>query len=200
MGLKLFRKSAKARGWGDQALPFAGKSGLGLAKAAGDAWRKRSGHVRRADAELVDRRALDAARAGDAARVEALLEPVHPADVADLLEQVSETDREALLAMGSAVIDGEVLSEISDAIREEVLDALPDDVVAEALRELDSDDLVDIVEDLEAEDQGRLSGRDGCGRPGGGGAGAGLAGAFRRASDAARAGGGAGALDGGRSD
>lgn len=102
--------------------------------------------------------ALDAARSGDAARVEALLEPVHPADVADLLEQVSETDRDMLLAMGSAVIDGEVLSEISDAIREEVLDALPDEVVAEALRELDSDDLVDIVEDLEAEDQGRLLG------------------------------------------
>lgn len=102
--------------------------------------------------------ALDAARAGDSARVEALLDPVHPADVADLLEQVSETDREALLAMGSAVIDGEVLSEISDAIREDVLDALPDEVVAEALRELDSDDLVDIVEDLEAEDQGRLLG------------------------------------------
>ena len=62
------------------------------------------------DAELVEA-ALDAARAGDAARVEALLEPVHPADVADLLEQVSETDREALLrhcdtgaAMGSCPI------------------------------------------------------------------------------------------------
>jgi magnesium transporter len=102
--------------------------------------------------------ALDAARAGDSARVEALLEQVHPADVADLLEQVSETDRDALLAMGSAVIDGDVLSEISDAIREDVLDALPDEVVAEALRDLDSDDLVDIVEDLEAEDQGRLLG------------------------------------------
>jgi magnesium transporter len=109
------------------------------------------------DAGLVEA-ALDAARAGDAARVEALLGPVHPADVADLLEQVSGTDREALLAMGSAVIDGEVLSEISEAIREDVLDALPDDVVAEALRDLDSDDLVDIVQDLEAEDQGRLLG------------------------------------------
>lgn len=109
------------------------------------------------DAELLEA-TLDAARAGDAARVEALLEPLHPADVADLLEQVSETDREALLAMGSAVIDGEVLSEISEAIREDVLDALPDHVVAEALRELDSDDLVDLVEDLEAEDQGRLLG------------------------------------------
>lgn len=102
--------------------------------------------------------ALVAARAGDAAQVEVLLRPVHPADVADLLEQVGPEDREALLAMGSAVIDGEVLSEISDAIREDVLDALPDAVVAEALRELDSDDLVDIVEDLEAKDQGRLLG------------------------------------------
>ena len=64
-------------------------------------------------AELVEA-AVDAARAGDAARVEALLEPVHPADVADMLEQVSDSDREALLAMGSAVIDGEVLSEIDD--------------------------------------------------------------------------------------
>ncbi|MFN5995687.1 MAG: magnesium transporter [Paracoccaceae bacterium] len=108
-------------------------------------------------AELVEA-AVSAARAGDAARVEALLEPVHPADVADLLEQVSDSDREALLAMGSAVIDGEVLSEISDAIREDVLDSLPDHVVADALRDLDSDDLVDIVEDLEAADQGRLLG------------------------------------------
>ncbi len=102
--------------------------------------------------------ALDAARAGDAVRVGELLDPVHPADVADLLEQVGLEDREALLAMGSAVIDGDVLSEISDAIREDVLDALSDAVVAEALRDLDSDDLVDIVEDLEAKDQGRLLG------------------------------------------
>jgi magnesium transporter len=108
-------------------------------------------------ADLVEA-AIEAARAGNSARVEALLEPVHPADVADMLEQVSDSDREALLAMGSAVIDGEVLSEISDAIREEVLDALPDKLVADALRELDSDDLVDIVEDLEAADQGRLLG------------------------------------------
>ena len=109
------------------------------------------------DADLVEA-TLDAARAGDAARVEALLDPLHAADVADLLEQVSADDREALLAMGLAVIDGDVLSEISDAIREDVLDSLPDDVVAEALRELDSDDLVDIVEDLEAADQGRILG------------------------------------------
>jgi magnesium transporter len=107
------------------------------------------------DADLVEA-ALDAARAGDAVRVEALLGPVHPADVADLLEQVSATDREALLAMGSAVIDGEVLSEISEAIREDVIDALPKAVVAEALRELDSDDIVDILEDLEVEDQGQI--------------------------------------------
>ena len=102
--------------------------------------------------------ALDAARAGDAVRVRALLDPVHPADVADLLEQVGLDDREALLAMGLAVIDGDVLSEISDAIREDVLDSLSDAVVAEALRDLDSDDLVDIVEDLEAKDQGRILG------------------------------------------
>ena len=99
---------------------------------------------------------VEAAAARDRTRVETLVEPLHPADIADLLEQVSEQERAALLAMGDAVIDGDVLSEISDAIREDVLDALPAEVVAEALRELETDDIVDIVEDLEVEDQGRI--------------------------------------------
>ena len=107
------------------------------------------------DAALVEA-VVEAAEAQDRTSVEALIEPLHPADIADLLEQVSDQERAALLAMGTAVIDGDVLSEISEAIREDVLDALPADVVAEALRELETDDIVDIVEDLEAEDQGRI--------------------------------------------
>ena len=93
---------------------------------------------------------LEAVEAGDAARVAALLEPLHAADIADLLEQVSEEERNALLALYSPEIDGEILSEISDSIREEVIEALPPEVVAEAVRDLDTDDVVDILEDLEA--------------------------------------------------
>lgn len=99
---------------------------------------------------------LEAVSAGDAARVTALLEPLHAADIADLLEQIGAADRDALLALWSGEFDGDVLSELSDAIREDVIDALPRKVVADALRELESDDLVDIVEDMDASDQGKL--------------------------------------------
>lgn len=99
---------------------------------------------------------LEAVEAGDAARVTALLDPMHAADIADLLEQISPSERGELLALSSGEIDGEVLSEIDDSIREEVIEALPDDVVAEAVRELDSDDVVDILEDLDAPQVGRI--------------------------------------------
>ena len=97
---------------------------------------------------------LDAVETGDVGRVEALMAPLHAADIADLLEQIGGPDRRALLALWSAGIDGEVLSEIDDAIREEVIEALPASVVRDAMRELDSDDIVDILEDLDAPEQG----------------------------------------------
>ena len=99
---------------------------------------------------------LAAVAARDAARVGALLEPLHAADIADLLEQISTADRADLLALWHGGIDGEVLSEIDEAIREEVIEALPEAVVAEAVRELDTDDVVDILEDLEASARGRI--------------------------------------------
>ena len=37
---------------------------------------------------------------GDRARLEALLGPLHPADIADLLEQVDSTDRRGILSLG----------------------------------------------------------------------------------------------------
>ncbi|MEM9318543.1 MAG: magnesium transporter [Pseudomonadota bacterium] len=82
-----------------------------------------------------------------------LLEPLHPADLADLLEQLSSTARNRLLELWSRRIDGEVLSELDDGLREDVIDVLPKDVLAGAVRELDSDDVVDLVEDLEDEQQ-----------------------------------------------
>jgi magnesium transporter len=92
---------------------------------------------------------LGAVDAGDSVALTRLLEPMHPADVADLLEQIRADDRRRLLAMWSGQIDGDILSEISDSIREEVIESLPAAVVAEAMRELDTDDMVDILEDLE---------------------------------------------------
>ena len=87
---------------------------------------------------------------GDGAQLAALLEPLHPADIADLLEQLDEDRRNALLSLYSGGIDGDILSEISDSIREDVIGALPPEVVAEAVRDLHTDDVVDILEDLAA--------------------------------------------------
>lgn len=99
---------------------------------------------------------LAAVEARDAARLDALLEPLHAADIADLLEQISSADRGDLLALWHGGIDGDVLSEIDDSIREEVIESLPQAVVAEAVRELDTDDVVDILEDLDEPAQERI--------------------------------------------
>ncbi len=90
-----------------------------------------------------------AIEAGDVARLNALLEPMHAADIADIIEQLSPPDRRDFLRLYAGEIDGEILSEIDEAIREEVLDQLPREVVAEAVREMDSDDVVDLIEDLD---------------------------------------------------
>ncbi len=92
---------------------------------------------------------LAAVAARDSAAVNALLDPLHAADIADLLEQIRQADRRALLELWSHEIDGEILSEISDAIREEVIEILPRNVLVDAVRDLESDDVVDILEDLE---------------------------------------------------
>lgn len=88
---------------------------------------------------------------GDVPAIDALMVPLHPADIADLLEQVSEAERAAWLALWSRGIDGEVLSELDWGLREEVIALLPDQVLADAVRDLDSDDVVDLVEDLDQE-------------------------------------------------
>jgi len=98
----------------------------------------------------------DAVDAKDAAAIDALMAPLHSADIADLLEQVSSFEREGWLALWSSGIDGEVLSELDWGLREEVLELLPDNVIADAMRELDSDDVVDILEDLEQQQQDEI--------------------------------------------
>ena len=94
--------------------------------------------------------------AGDAPGLDAILQPLHAADIADVLEQISSFDRRALLSLWSGEIDGEILSEIDESIREEVIEFLPREVVAVAMRELDTDDVVDILEDLDAPQQGLI--------------------------------------------
>ena len=96
---------------------------------------------------------IDAVQLGDSSAVETLLDPLHPADIADLFEQMDERDRAALLRLREGGMDGEILSELGDDLREEVINALEPSELAEAVRDLESDDVVDLVEDLDEEQQ-----------------------------------------------
>ena len=89
----------------------------------------------------------------DLTRLHMLLDPLHPADIADLLEQVSDGLRNRLLHMWKGGIDGDVLSELDESIREDIIDGLNATELADAVRDLDSDDLVDLLEDLDGPQQ-----------------------------------------------
>ncbi|MDP0928714.1 magnesium transporter [Paracoccus onubensis] len=112
----------------------------------------------REEDEFLPRRELldqihEAIATGDKARLNDLLEPMHPADIADIIERLDPSRRRDFLELYAGEIDGEILSEIDEAIREQVLEQLPPEVLADAVREMDSDDVVDLVEDLDEEDR-----------------------------------------------
>ncbi len=94
----------------------------------------------------------------DQAKLTELMEPLHPADIADLLEQINSFDRSRLIRLYDHEFDGDILSELDDSIREEVIAVLKPQVLAEAVRDLDSDDVVDLVEDLEDAQQEAILG------------------------------------------
>lgn len=96
---------------------------------------------------------LYAVDAQDRDQLVALMDPLHPADIADLLEQINAFDRRRLIELYGKEFDGEILSELDDTIREEIIPVLKPEVLADAVRELDSDDVVDLVEYLEEPQQ-----------------------------------------------
>jgi magnesium transporter len=100
------------------------------------------------DDELVDQ-VLRALEAQDFVHLEALLEPLHAADIADMLEQIDYKDRRALVVFWRGGIDGDILSELDEGLREEVIGFLEPEELAGAVRGLETDDVVDLLEDLE---------------------------------------------------
>ncbi len=83
----------------------------------------------------------------------ALVEPLHPADIADLLELVPADCRGDVATALGGLLSAEVLSELNDYVRDEIVDALEPKQLAELASELDTDDAVAIIEDLEEADQ-----------------------------------------------
>jgi len=98
-------------------------------------------------------RVLAAVEEGDNERARVLVEPLHPADIADLLELTPEDRRAEVAAALGDLVGAEVLSELNDYVRDTVVEALEPEQLAELAAELDTDDAVAIIEDLDEEDQ-----------------------------------------------
>ncbi len=99
------------------------------------------------------RAVLDAVDQGDTEGARALVEPLHPADIADLFELVPGEQRAALATAITDLLDGDVFAEMNDYVREALIDALDPAQIATIAAELDTDDAVAIIEDMEESDQ-----------------------------------------------
>jgi len=96
---------------------------------------------------------MERVEAGDFEGARALVDPLHPADIADLFELVDRDDRRALAAALADMLDGDVLAEMNEHVREELIDELEPHEVADIAGQLETDDAVAIIEDMEEDDQ-----------------------------------------------
>ncbi|MCT2558315.1 magnesium transporter [Tsuneonella sp. YG55] len=92
----------------------------------------------------------------DPALVHELVEPLHPADVADLFELLDSDDRPLLAAAIPDLMTGEVIAELNDHVRDDMMEALGPEAVAEIAEQLDTDDAVQLIEDLEPAEQAAI--------------------------------------------
>ena len=99
------------------------------------------------------RKVLDAVYDGVPESARALVEPLHPADIADLFELLPAEARTELAKSITDLLDGDVFAEMNDYVREDLIDSLSASEVADIASELDTDDAVAIIEDLDAADQ-----------------------------------------------
>ena len=82
-----------------------------------------------------------------------LVEPLHPADIADLVELFQGEERGALAAAITDLMSSEVIAELNDFVREDMMEALPPEAVATIVEQLETDDAVQLIEDLDEDDQ-----------------------------------------------
>ncbi|RDC59585.1 Magnesium transporter MgtE [Alteripontixanthobacter maritimus] len=89
----------------------------------------------------------------DTDRAYDLVEPLHPADIADLLELLDRDDRRALAAAITDLLSSEVIAELNDYVREDMIETLDAGAVAGIAEQLETDDAVQMIEDLDDADQ-----------------------------------------------
>lgn len=96
---------------------------------------------------------LDAVDSGDDETARELVQPLHPADIADLIELAAHDEREGLVKALAGIISPDVLAEMNDYVREGLLDEMEPQQVADIAGQLETDDAVALIEDLDRDDQ-----------------------------------------------
>jgi len=81
----------------------------------------------------------------------ALLDPLHPADVAYMLEALPREQRLVVWDLVKADREGEILLEVSDAVRETLIEYMDDQELVAATGQLDTDEIADLAPDLPPE-------------------------------------------------
>ena len=99
------------------------------------------------------RRVREALEAGENEQVYELVEPLHPADIADLFELLDADERPLLARAINDLMGSEVFAELNDHVRELLIESLPAEAVADIAEQLDTDDAVAMLEDLDEDDQ-----------------------------------------------
>jgi magnesium transporter len=99
------------------------------------------------------RNVLDALEEGESERVYRLVEPLHPADIADLFELIDNDQRLPLARAIQDLMGVEVIAELNDYVREALIEELPAGIIAGIAEQLETDDAVAMIEDLDEEDQ-----------------------------------------------
>jgi magnesium transporter len=99
------------------------------------------------------RKVRDALDDGESDTVYNLVEPLHPADVADLFELMDRDERLALAAAITDLMGVEVFAELNDHVRELLVEELPAEAIADIAEQLETDDAVAMLEDLDEDDQ-----------------------------------------------
>ncbi|MBW0144130.1 magnesium transporter [Sphingomicrobium clamense] len=99
------------------------------------------------------REVLDAVEGGQIDKARELVEPLHPADVADLIELAPEDDRPDLITALGGEVDADVYAEMNEHVRELVIEEMDPAIAASLTADMETDDAVAMLEDLEEEDQ-----------------------------------------------
>ena len=90
----------------------------------------------------------------DAVKLKAILEDMHPADIAELCDTLDVEDARLVYRQLDNETAADVLVEMDEDNRKRLLDELPSEVIAtKFIDNMDTDDAVDIIQDLDEDKQ-----------------------------------------------